>query len=70
MAEFLIEFVVRLLIRAFVFGIILVPATIAVFVYQLVVRRSFLEAARIAGQVAYDILTKSAVSEAPWASRP
>jgi hypothetical protein len=66
--EFLFQFVGRLALFAALWIFLIVPPTVAVFLYQLVVRRSFREAGRISRQVARGIMEKTAISQT--SSRP
>ena len=63
MPEFLVEVVGRFLLMSLIWLLLIVPASSVVFLYQLVVRRSFSEAWQVAWRVARNIMEKTAISE-------
>ena len=60
--EILIEAVVRFVLLIIIWLLLIVPASAAVFFYQLLVRRSFSQARRLAWRVARDIMENTTMS--------
>lgn len=59
MLEFLFEVVARMAFELVIWTFLVVPATVGVFCYQLVVQRSIFKAANSAAKVARDIINNT-----------